>query len=276
MARGLNRIRCMPFPLIAALQPSVSVTLAGLGKLDHLAACTKWCVEQVPGLAERGLPILPDSWYAAGPDVATLHELRIDLVLASVPYQQASLAALIKTGTPVLALAPHSLQDIYADTRLIASLVNARAEAEAMIEEFQQALAEVASRASETSVAIHCEEWSNPIIHSQQWVNELVADAGGRPVGQSGAHSTPGEVAAANPDALILAWCGAGDRVPLRRVVEMRNWSGLPAVQQRRMYCVPDELLNTPALPSLREGLACVAHCVCPQTFSAPVRLRRL
>lgn len=95
-------------------------------------------------------------------------------------------------------------------------------------------------------------------------------------MGEPNAHAQPAEVGEADPDALVLAWCGAGDRVPLERVARMRSWRGLRAVRERRMYCVPDEMLNTPAIPSLLEGLACVAHCVHPDLFAAPVGLRRI
>src|SRR5439155_24667120 len=47
---------------IASLQPSISITLAALGKLDTLCAITKYCLEALPELASRNLPILHDSW----------------------------------------------------------------------------------------------------------------------------------------------------------------------------------------------------------------------
>lgn len=114
------------------------------------------------------------------------------------------------------------------------------------------------------------------MIHSQPWVNELVAVAGGMAVGTAGSHTTAEEIAAADPEMMLLAWCGAGDRVPLERVVAQRGWERLRAVRERRMYCVPDEYLNTPAIPSLMDGLACVAAAVRPEWFEAPERMRRL
>jgi iron complex transport system substrate-binding protein len=269
----------MPFPRIVALQPSVSVTLAALGRLDHLAAVTRWCVEQAPELAGKHLPVLPDSWSATANDIAAVRKIQPDLIVASVPYQEASLRALLQSGMPVLALAPRSLAEIYADTRLLGALVNADKEAEALIARMQAAMEEVSSRAKAVSAGelrVCCEEWNNPMIHSQPWVNELVAAAGGTALGTPGAKTTAEAAAAQNPDAIVVAWCGAGDRVPLERLAEMRGWHGLRAVQQRRMYCVPDEFLNTPAIPSLLDGLACIAHCVQPEIFPAPPRLRRL
>jgi iron complex transport system substrate-binding protein len=265
------------FPRIVALQPSVSVTLAALGRANHLCAVTRWCLEQVPELESRHLPLLPDSWSANSKDLAELYALSPDIIIASVPYQLPALAAMLQSGLPVLALAPHSLADIDRDTRFLGALTAASAEAESLISQMRAALAEVRAKTqSLPPLRVYSEEWGKPLIHSQPWVNELAAAAGGLPVGTPGAHSTAEEIAAADPDVLLLAWCGAGDRVPLERVVVQRGWQDLRAVRERRMFCVPDEFLNTPAIPALLDGLACIAAALHPEIFPAPARLRQL
>ena len=113
------------------------------------------------------------------------------------------------------------------------------------------------------------------MIHSQRWVAELVEAAGGKFVGAPGAHTEPSEIAKADPDVMIMAWCGAGDRVPLAKVIEQRRWSGLQAVRERRVYCLPDEFLNTPA-PTLIEGLHALAGAIHPESFLAHPRVRRI
>ncbi len=265
------------FPRIVSLQPSISVTLAALGRVEHLSAVTRWCVEQVPELAGRGLPVLPDSWSATAEDLAGLHRLKPDVVAASVPYQLPALAAILESGLPVLAFAPHSLKDVERDTRLLGLLTGANDEAEELIAAMGAATQRVREKVSGLEPrSVYCEEWGKPLIHSQPWVNELVAAAGGMAVGTAGSHTTAEEIAAADPEVMLLAWCGAGDRVPLERVVAQRGWERLRAVRERRMYCVPDEYLNTPAIPSLMDGLACVAAAVRPEWFEAPERMRRL
>jgi len=265
------------FPRIVSLQPSISVTLAALGRVEHLTAVTRWCVEQVPELAGRGLPVLPDSWSAKAEDLAGLHTLKADVVAASVPYQLPALAAILESGLPVLAFAPHSLKDVERDTRLLGLLTGANDEAEGLIAAMGAATQRVREKVSGLEPrSVYCEEWGKPLIHSQPWVNELVAAAGGMAVGTAGSHTTADEIAAADPEVMLLAWCGAGDRVPLERVVAQRGWERLRAVRERRMYCVPDEYLNTPAIPSLMDGLACVAAAVRPEWFEAPERMRRL
>jgi iron complex transport system substrate-binding protein len=247
---------------IASLQPSITLTLAALNKLDHLCACTKYCIEALPSLATRNLQILHDSWTANTTEILAT---KPDLVIASIPYRMESLAAILKSGLPVLTLAPHSLADVYKDIRLIASVVDAQAEGEALVAHMQSTIEATRKRSAARTHTplVYCEEWGKPLIHSQHWVAELVEAAGGRYLGEPGAHTTPDEVATAKPDVLLFAWCGAGNRVPLERVVAQRDWHLLAAVNQRRVFCIPDQFLNTPA-PNLLEGLACIAATIHP------------
>jgi iron complex transport system substrate-binding protein len=256
---------------IASLQPSITLTLQRLGRLDDLVACTRYCVEALPELAHRNLKIIADSWSS------TMEELlgvQPNLVIASVPYRVESLAAILRSGCPVLTLAPHSLMDIFADIRLLASVVHASARGEELVAELLASIERVRAQAANCAdpPRVYCEEWGKPLIHSQPWVKELVEVAGGEFIGETGKTTTAETVAASDPDVLVFAWCGAGDRVPLARVLEQRGWQALRAVAEGRVYCIPDEFLNTPAHPLL-DGLACLAAAIHPNRFPEHPRL---
>jgi iron complex transport system substrate-binding protein len=120
---------------------------------------------------------------------------------------------------------------------------------------------------------VYCEEWGKPLIHSQPWVAELVEAAGGRFLGDAAKQTTAEAVAAADPDAMVFCWCGAGDRVPLERVIARRGWQHLNAVQQGRIFCIADEWLNSPA-PSILLGLRALAAALHPSRFDAKDRPR--
>lgn len=252
---------------LLSLQPSISIILDRLGRLDHLCACTRYCLEVVPALADRNLPIVRDSWSTTTEE---LLPLRPDLVLASIPYRQESLTAILKSGVPVLLLAPHSLADIYNDIRLIASVADASAQAESLIAEMHSAIESVRARAASLPrPRVYCEEWGKPLIHSQHWVRELVEAAGGEFTGTPGSTTTPEAIAAADPDFILAAWCGAGTRVPLERIVEQRHWQALRAVRNQNVFCIRDEWLNTPA-PTLLRGLEAIAAALHPCDFDPP------
>jgi iron complex transport system substrate-binding protein len=205
---------------IASLQPSITLTLAALNRLDAVCACTKYCLEFLSTLASYNLPILQDSWSFDRIDPAKPGSLEIllasrpDIIIASVPYRLESLAAILKSGLPVLTLAPQTLADIDNDIRLIASLVQATPQAEAIITQIHQTLAQArAVTASAPRPIVYCEEWGKPLIHSQHWVAELVEAAGGQFLGTPGAHTTAEHIAALpkpdQPDVLLFAWCNA-------------------------------------------------------------------
>jgi iron complex transport system substrate-binding protein len=251
---------------ILSLQPSVSLILQSLGRLDTLIGCTKYCLDAIPALRSLGLPVVRDSWSSETAEIAALDP---DLVIASVPYREESLAAILRAGVPVLALAPHCLADIYNDIRLIGSVVHEPGRANQVAQEMQDAIAAVARIAAtaEQKPLVYCEEWGKPLIHSQPWVRELVEAAGGVFLGEAGKVTDAETIAAANPEVIALAWCGAGNRVPVQRVIEKRGWHSLRAVRAQQVACILDELLNTPA-PSLVQGLETLARLIHPELFA--------
>ena len=264
---------------VVSLQPSVTVTLRDMGLLDRLVACTKYCVDVCPEVLETGCIIVEDSWSAKADQIMAA---KPDLVIASVPYRLESVAEIIKSGVPFLGLAPRSLDDIYKDIMMIAHVMGLETTRDAG----QPGTALVARMEKEVQAMwgktvgvnrplVYCEEWGKPLILSQTWVAELVEAAGGRFFGQPGKHTTEEEVAAANPDVIVAAWCGAGDRVPLEKIIPKRGWEQTKAAKNSRVYCINDEFLNTPA-STLMKGLHALAAAIHPEMFLAPKGLRRI
>jgi iron complex transport system substrate-binding protein len=249
---------------VVSLQPSATVTLARLGLLDRVVACTRYCKDVCPELAFREVSIVADSWTAQAAEIVAA---RPDLVIASVPYQLEAVAEILKAGVRFLGLAPRSLADIYADIELIADAMGASDRGEYIIESMQREIECVRARhVAGPHPCVLCEEWGKPIIHSQRWVAELVEAAGGRFLGEPGAKTDSACVRRANPEVIVMAWCGAGDRVPLERIVGERGWGETSAGRSRRVYCVRDELLNTPA-PTLLDGLRALEAAIHPDLF---------
>lgn len=256
---------------VVSLQPSATVTLRDLGKLDCLVACTKYCVEVCPELGERNIAIIADSWTAQAQQIALA---KPDLVIASVPYQEKALAEIMKCGARFLGLAPKSLADIYGDIATIAGVLNA-ADAGNRTIAVMQAEIEAVRRQTEQlpRPRVFCEEWGKPLIASQRWVSELVEAAGGEFLGTPGVQIEAINVSNAGPDVLIAAWCGAGDRVPLEKIIKQRGWQDLRAVRNQRVYCIRDEYLNTPA-STLLGGLKALCSAIHPEYFPQSAGLR--
>jgi iron complex transport system substrate-binding protein len=258
---------------IVSLQPSATVTLRDLGLLDRLVACTKYCVDVCPETEDGSRLIVSDSWTAQTEQILAANP---DLVLASVPYQLEAVGEILKAGIRFLGLAPRSLADIYTDITAIAGVMGEAPRAEAVITRMTRRIEEVRKLTAASPIQkVFCEEWGKPILASQRWVAELVEVAGGEFVGAPGKSLTEEEVAFRQPDVLLASWCGAGDRVPLEKIVEQRNWQQLTAVRQQRVFCINDELLNTPAT-SLIGGLEAIVWALHPDLFQKPPGIRQI
>jgi iron complex transport system substrate-binding protein len=259
---------------VVSLQPSATVTLARLGLLDRLVACTRYCKDVCPELSFRDVAIVADSWSAQAEQITAA---RPDLVIASVPYQLEAVAEILKTGVRFLGLAPRTLADIYTDIALIAGAMGTSDRGQYIIDSMQHEIECARTRrAAGPHPRVFCEEWGKPIIHSQRWVAELVEAAGGQFQGEPGAKTDADCVRRANPEVIVMAWCGAGDRVPLEKIVNERGWQETSAGRSRRVYCVRDELLNTPA-PTLLDGLRGLEAAIHPDSLlQMPAGLRRI
>ena len=106
-------------------------------------------------------------------------------------------------------------------------------------------------------VRLYIEEWHNPPYASGNWVPELARIAGCMqfPV-EPGALSpqvTLEQVAAFDPEMIVVSWCGAGALADRKLLMERPGWDALRAVQSRNVRVIDDSLLNRPG-PRLIEG----------------------
>jgi len=193
---------------IACLQPSATVILAAIGELDRVVACTKYCADVVPEVAQSSRAILADSWTANATEIIATQP---DLVIAAVPYQEKAVIEILKSGARFLGLAPRTLADVYGDVAAIAGVAGASHRGEEVIALMQQRIEEVRGivrkKAGSPRPTVFCEEWGKPLITSQSWVAELVDAAGGEFVGTPGQQISCEEVARLDPEVFIAAWC---------------------------------------------------------------------
>ena len=258
---------------VVSLQPSITLTLRDLGLLHRLVACTRYCLDVCPEISREQCSIVEDSWTAKSAEILAA---RPDLVIASVPYQIEAVTEIMKAGIPFVGFAPKSLADVYSDIATIARIMGATDEGMALIGRMKNEIENVRQKISgQSRPLVYCEEWGKPLILSQRWVAELVEFAGGNFLGQAGKQITAEEVIEADPEVMIAAWCGAGDRVPLEKIIARRGWENTRAARNGRVYCVNDEFLNTPASTLVR-GLHALAAAIHPERFEEAKGLRKI
>ena len=243
---------------IVSLAPSATAILCAIGAKRTLVGVTKWCGEVAP---VGRLPRLGDCWHLDSVDEVL--RLKPTLVIGSVPYKQETVGKLLAHPLSFLAMNPRTLADVYADIRLLGGIVGCRGAAEALVRKMQREFTAIArqSRKRKPPLRVYCEAWPNPRISSPPWVAELVNICGGEMVVPAGERVNEEQVAAAKPDAIVLAWAATGDRANQSKAYEVREWQGLPAIRNRRVHVISDELLNTPG-PPLLEGVVALWHAL--------------
>jgi iron complex transport system substrate-binding protein len=232
---------------IISLAPSVTSILLELGAGRELVGVSRWC-KDVADVGSR--PTVGDCWKL---DIREVMKLRPTLLIGSVPFAPEAVAKILEQPVAFLAINPRSLADIENDVRTLGRLVGRGRAGEQLIRRIRGKFDGVARRARHfarrSRPRIYCEAWPNPRISSPPWVAELVEIAGGSMVVQTGARVSDQEVARAKPDIIILAWAAAGDRAKAETALRNAAWQRVPAVKNRRVIVIRDELLNTPGPP---------------------------
>lgn len=237
---------------IVSLAPSATSILCAIGAKNLLVGVTKWCMDVAP-VSE--LPKLGDCWHLES--AGEIVRLKPSLVIGSVPFKAEVVGKLLEAPLNFLAKNPRTLADIENDIRLLGGITNRRKQAEALIAKMRRAFAalERRSRAAgplRKKLRVYCEAWPNPRISSPPWVAELVKICGAEMVVPPGQKVTDGEVAAGEPDVIMLAWAATGTKAKPERAYAVEAWKGLPAIRDAQVHVLRDELLNTPGPPLIQ------------------------
>jgi iron complex transport system substrate-binding protein len=204
-----------------------------------------------------------------GIDVDRVRALEPDLVLASltVPGHERVVEGLERAGLPYIAPEPVSIADVYRDIREIARRVGAVERGQQLVEGMRRELA-AESPVHGRRPRVLVEWWPKPVIvpGRDSWVTELLVAAGGEnPFADRAVKSTPiddDEAVRAEPDAVVIAWCGVPPEKYRPEVVLRRpSWRSLRAVREGRVVCVPEAYLGRPG-PRLIDGLGALRRVV--------------
>ncbi|HXF63149.1 MAG TPA: helical backbone metal receptor [Caldilineaceae bacterium] len=248
-----QRIVCL-----AAEAPEI---LAELGAFDRIVG--------VSGFARRPAQVrtLPKVGGFATPDMDRVLALDPELVIAISDIQADAVAALVRAGVPVVALAAHRLAHVWSNILMLGGLLGLQPEAQALVRRLQAALEALAHDQPDAPVRVYFEEWPDPPISGIGWVGDLIALAGGEDIFADRADRrlardrivTFDEIVARRPDLIIASWCGK--RADLAAIRERPGWASLPALQRNAVYELPSDLILQTG-PSLIEGAKRLAALV--------------
>ena len=273
--------------------------------VDELPACTASKLDADGTsyeLDQRARALLQEGLSVYRVDGERLNALAPDVILtqdhcrvcaASLDEVEDAVRTLVDGEPRVLSLSPRTLDDVLADVervgrslelaergrevsrglrrrmRGLARTLESRASGQAASTRGDSGRARGSSSAAERPTVVLI-EWLEPLMTAGNWMPTLVEMAGGEPLlGRPGEHSpwTPfDELAAADPDVLVVVPCGFGVDRTLREMpalTEREGWSELRAVRADRVYVVDGHhYFNRPGprLAESQEILAEILH----------------
>jgi iron complex transport system substrate-binding protein len=283
---------------IVSLVPNGTEILFALGAGDQVVGVSHEC--DYPAEA-RTRPILTGSALRSGMSAAevdaavsaqvgsgeslyTLDETRIaELAPDVIVTQQLCPVCAVSTGQvdgavrplprcpDVVSLDPQTIGDVLADIRRVGELTGRITEAASLLAGLERRLEAVRRRvAGRTRPRVLALEWLDPPFAGGHWVPEMIAIAGGIDViGEPGGHSarlTWDQVAAADPDVIVVMPCGfdeAGARAQIETIADCPEWRSLRAVRGSKVHPVDANGCFSRPGPRLVDGieqLAAILH----------------
>jgi len=171
-----------------------------------------------------------------------LTQVQCEVCAVSLRDVELAIARGMKGQPRIVSLQPDSLAAIWDDVRRVASALRIAERGEAVVAELQARMAALVQQPG-IRPRVACIEWMEPLMAAGNWTPELIEMAGGVNLfGQAGQHSpwmTWEELAASDPDVIVIAPCGfdlARTRQEVHWMTDRPGWSDLRAVRNGRVY----------------------------------------
>ncbi|WP_394825931.1 ABC transporter substrate-binding protein [Pendulispora albinea] len=208
------------------------------------------------------------------PDVIVTQDL-CEVCAVSLDDVRSAVARLAhRDSVRIVSLSPTRLEHVWGDIQTVASALGrpqrgaeVRAELEARVRAIAERAAMATSRPRVVSI-----EWLDPIMLGGTWMPELIALAGGTPVGASAGQPAPTVTAEAlaklEPDVVVVKPCGftLARTMEERGIIEETIAGAVSAAGSRIYVSDGNAFFNRPG-PRLVESLEIMAACVHPELF---------
>lgn len=207
-------------------------------------------------------------------DPEYLITLEADLVVLSGYNNPAALDQLVDASVPLLVLEDfHSIEDIYANIRLLGEATGTEKRAAAMIHEMASALKAIQKRVSgREPVRVLYYEPGGITYGADSTVDEIITLAGGtNVVAEAGLGAYPlidaEFILMADPDVILLGGWFEGDLDPATSFKRDPAFGTLRAVQEGRVFAIRDAHM-TAVSQYVVAGVEDVARALYPEAFS--------
>lgn len=256
---------------IVCLSAETAETLYAIGAGDRVIAVSAYAVHP----AEVRQKPRVSAFITAGID--RIVGLSPDLVLGFSDLQAGIARDLVARGVPVVIFNQRTITEILQMIRMTGGLVGLSSKAAHLCGNLEQGLTAIRLAASflPRRPRVYFEEWPDPIIGGIQWVQELIAAAGGDPAPAiradarlaSARQLDADDIRRAEPDVILASWCGR--RVRKERITSRPGWENVPAVRRGHVYEIRAPYILQPGPTALTEG-ARQLHAIFRQAVGAP------
>lgn len=183
-------------------------------------------------------------------------------------------AVSILGGSPdVLVLDPLDLDDILVSIMDVAEKVGRVKEGRALVASLQRRIDAVRLAKTKGRPKVACIEWVDPLFTAGHWVPQMVEYAGGingiSTAGEQSRRMDIGELAAFDPDIIVMMPCGYGIARTLKEMKVLKGseeWNLLRAVRKKQVYAVEAGSYFSKPGPRTVVGLEILAKIIHPET----------
>ena len=262
---------------IVSLAPSNTEIVCALDACDRLVGVTDFD-DYPPEVAD-----VDDVVIEATVDVELVVAAEPDLVLAAGNELTPTsvIEQLAELGLTVLVLYPESLDEVYADIKLVGRALDAEDEAESVVSEMEDGVAAVVDTVSEadrplTLYEVFYSEGTTYTAGDGSFLAQLIDLAGAEPVtgdalGVIGAE----DLVAANPELILVASATydpslVDPEAALATLGARPGWAELAAVEAGAVVPYLDDVITSRPGPRIVDGLEALAHAIHPDLVPAP------
>lgn len=200
-------------------------------------------------------------------------QIQCEVCAVSLHDVEQAIARGMKGHPEIVSLQPDSLAHIWQDIRRVAGALGIAARGEDVVAALMARMRQLtASLPPAPAPRVACIEWMEPLMAAGNWTPELIAIAGGVNLfGEAGKHSpwmSWEELAAADPDVLLIAPCGfdlARTEQEMYWMTGRPAWRNLRAVRDGRVYLADgNRYFNRPG-PRVVETLEILVEIFYPE-----------
>jgi len=202
------------------------------------------------------------------PDLIVTQEL---CAVCAVSYEIVATAVKrLRSDARVVSLEPASVRDVFATMEFLGELTGQVEHARTLVDSLEVRMRAVAAsrfdmlRVTRRTLAL---EWTDPPMSAGHWIPELIDIAGGVPILANPRRNSQrlewDAIAAADPDALIVAPCGfdlSKTQRAIRELDAIEAWRSLRAVREGRVLAMDGNAYMSRPGPRLVDAAEIVAR----------------